>query len=126
MDVGSFTFDDVFAQVEPKLTTLENKMPHELKTTLRVEEFCSKCPLTGFPDYAKFDIAITVPAGGKMVEQKALRVWLNKFTDVDAYQEEITAAVKQVILNSTDLKPEQVRVVAYWKGRGGISAEIVV
>ena len=52
--------------------------------TLHCPEFTSLCPLTGQPDFAK--ITINYIAGKKMVESKALKLYLFSFRNHGDFQ----------------------------------------
>ena len=118
-DVGRFSMQDVFDQVPLELTTITNDTDYEFESVLTTDEFSSYCPWTGHPDYATVHIHATIPPGEKIIEQKALRDWLNLFRSVDAYQEEITMAIKHMYLHNCPTA--DIDVAVSWKGRGGIS-----
>ena len=115
------SLEDVFDQVPAKIKTIKNEMGL-VESAWTIEEFSSFCPATGFPDYARIEIFTTVEKGGDFIEQKEFRNWLNLFRNVDAYQEEITAAISKLFTNHGIRN----KVIMYWKGRGGISNEVCV
>jgi len=126
-DVFRFSMEDVKEQ-NPwnDFPVIKNETEGTFVTKMVTSEFSSYCPWTGHPDYATLTIEYKIPPQGVAVEQKALRDWLNKFRTIDAYQEEITYAIKQMIHEVCQLPLEDIFVEVDWKGRGGISNKVTV
>jgi NADPH-dependent 7-cyano-7-deazaguanine reductase QueF len=120
-DVTRLSLEDVFAQIPSTIKTLRNETGRSMTCTWSISEFSSFCPATGYPDYATIEIEFEVAVDGVVPEQKDFRNWLNLFRNVDAYQEEITMAISELFAN---LGIEHT-VTMNWKGRGGISNEII-
>jgi len=80
-------------------------------------EFTSLCPLTGQPDFAR--IFINYIAHRKMVESKALKLYLFSFRNHGDFHEDCV----QKICNDLDrlLEPRYLEVVGEFTPRGGIA-----
>jgi 7-cyano-7-deazaguanine reductase len=85
-------------------------------------EFTCLCPRSGYPDFATFIITY-VPAG-KIVELKALKLYLNSFRDTAISHEEVTNKVFDDL--SRRLKPRYLEVVGDFNPRGNVKTVIKV
>ena len=83
-------------------------------------EFTSLCPLTGQPDFAH--IVIDYVPGEWIVESKSLKLFLGSFRNHGAFHEACTMTIVQRLLDL--LKPDWLRVGAYWYPRGGIPIDV--
>lgn len=126
LDSSKFTLKDVFSQVSKSLKTIKSELPFPFTIDMVVSEFTSMCPITGYADYASIRIGLLVKPGNSLPEQKSFRDWLTSFRDVDAYQEEITGAIKEVIHSTCGIAYEDIVVEATWNGRGGITNTVTV
>src|SRR5260221_13644034 len=74
---------------EAKLEAFENKHPDQnYVVSLICNEFTCICPLTGQPDFARFEISY-VPRE-KMVESKSLKLYMYSFRNHGAFHEDVT------------------------------------
>ena len=80
-------------------------------------EFTSICPVTGQPDYAKFEI-LYVP-NEKCIESKSLKLYLGSFRNHGEFHEDVTNRIMEDIRGIID--PRFIRVFGDFNVRGGIS-----
>lgn len=80
-------------------------------------EFTSICPVTGQPDYAKFEI-LYVP-NKKCIESKSLKLYLGSFRNHGEFHEDVTNRIMEDIRGIID--PRFIRVFGDFNVRGGIS-----
>ena len=85
-----------------------------------IPEFTCLCPLTGQPDFARFEIDY-IP-DKKCVELKSLKLYMASYRDIGAFHEDNTNQVLKDI--STLIKPRFISIIGYWKVRGGITTTI--
>ena len=100
------------------LEVFDNKHPgKEAWTTFVCTEFTSLCPLTSQPDFAK--IFINYIADKKMVESKALKLYLFSFRNHGDFHEDCV----QKICNDLNklMKPKYIEVIGEFTPRGGIA-----
>lgn len=83
-------------------------------------EFTSLCPVTGQPDFAHFTIDY-VPMD-KLVESKALKLYMGSFRQHRGFHEATTMRVARDFLMAC--QPTWLRVVALWYPRGGIPIDV--
>ena len=104
---------------DPKLLEFfPNKNPGKLQWVSFVcTEFTSLCPLTGQPDFAR--IFINYIAADKMVESKALKLYLFSFRNHGDFHED---CVQKICNDLTALlQPKYLEVVGEFTPRGGIA-----
>jgi 7-cyano-7-deazaguanine reductase len=104
---------------DPKLLeSFPNKNPGSLQwVTFVCTEFTSLCPITGQPDFAK--IFINYIADQKMVESKALKLYLFSFRNHGDFHED---CVQKVCNDLTRLlSPRYLEVIGEFTPRGGIA-----
>ena len=83
-------------------------------------EFTSICPVTGQPD---FGILIIDYVPNKwIVESKSFKLYLNSFRNHGSFHEECSLEVAQCLVKL--LKPNWLRIGAYWNPRGGIPIDV--
>ncbi len=80
-------------------------------------EFTSICPMTGQPDFAKFEIAY-IP-DGKCIESKSLKLYLFSFRNHGEFHEDVTNRIMEDIIDK--IKPKFIRVWGDFNVRGGIA-----
>jgi len=85
-------------------------------------EFTCLCPRSGYPDFA--EIKITYVPNKKIVELKALKLWLNSFRDTSISHEAVTNRIFDVL--KKDLKPRRLEVVGDFNVRGNVKTVIRV
>ncbi|MFT3685939.1 MAG: preQ(1) synthase [Phycisphaerales bacterium] len=88
------------------------------------EEFTSKCPMTGHPDFAtivlRYQPAAANTTAGKngCVELKSLKLYYQSFRDQGIFYEGVTNQIRDDLAKL--LNPTWLQIVSHWKGRGGI------
>ena len=103
------------------LDTFDNpNIKDDYLINMDIPEFTCLCPLTGQPDFARFEINY-VP-DKKCVELKSLKLYMASYRDIGAFHEDNTNQVLSDI--STLIKPRFISIVGYWKVRGGITTTI--
>jgi 7-cyano-7-deazaguanine reductase len=92
------------------------------------EEFTSKCPMTGHPDFGtvvlRYQPAPAKSAAGKngCVELKSLKLYYQSFRDQGIFYEGVTNQIRDDLAKL--LRPTWMQVVTHWKGRGGIRSVV--
>ena len=100
------------------LDTFDNpNIKDDYLINMDIPEFTCLCPLTGQPDFARFEINY-VP-DKKCVELKSLKLYMASYRDIGAFHEDNTNQVLRDI--STLIKPRFISITGYWKVRGGIT-----
>lgn len=87
---------------------------------LSCPEFTSICPITGQPDFAH--LVIDYLPSKKLVESKALKLYLFSFRNHGAFHENCTVQIAKDIIKC--IKPKWLRIGGYWYPRGGIPIDI--
>jgi len=85
-------------------------------------EFTCLCPRSGYPDFAVIRILYTPDK--KVVELKALKLYLNSFRDQSVSHESVTNQIFDVLKNA--LKPRCLEVVGDFNVRGNVKTVIRV
>ena len=85
-------------------------------------EFTCLCPRSGYPDFAA--INITYVPNRKIVELKALKLWLNGFRDQSISHEAATNLIFDALKKS--LKPRALEVTGDFNDRGNVKTVIRV
>ncbi|HYA86332.1 MAG TPA: preQ(1) synthase [Nitrospirota bacterium] len=85
-------------------------------------EFTCLCPRSGYPDFAT--IKITYTPDKKVVELKALKLWLNGFRSQHISHEAVTNLIFDTL--ATNLKPRALEVVGDFNVRGNVKTLIRV
>ena len=83
-------------------------------------EFTSLCPITGQPDFAH--LVIDYAPAKRIVESKALKLFLGSFRNHGAFHEDCTIAIGKRIVAT--IKPKWLRIGGYWYPRGGIPIDV--
>jgi 7-cyano-7-deazaguanine reductase len=105
------------------LEVWDNPNPdREYTIEISYPEFTCLCPRSGYPDFAK--INITYVPNKKIVELKALKLWLNSFRDKSVSHEAVTNVIFDVL--KKDLKPRRLEVVGDFNVRGNVKTVIRV
>lgn len=110
------TYKDTYA---PKvLEAFENKhRDNDYWVTFNCPEFTSLCPITGQPDFAT--IHINYLPDVKMVESKALKLYLFSFRNHGGFHEDCVNVIMKDLIKLMD--PKYIEVVGIFTPRGGIS-----
>ncbi len=85
-------------------------------------EFTCLCPRSGYPDFAT--IRVTYTPDKKVVELKALKLYLNSFRDQSISHEAVTNLIFDVL--KKNLKPRSLEVVGDFNVRGNVKTVIRV
>ncbi len=85
-------------------------------------EFTCLCPRSGYPDFATINISYTPDK--KVVELKALKLYLNSFRDQSVSHESVTNLIFDALKKS--LKPRSLEVVGDFNVRGNVKTVIRV
>lgn len=83
------------------------------------DEFTSKCPITGQPDFCY--IRIIYHPNKLCVESKSLKLYLQSYRNENGFIEELCVKITNDFVKK--IKPHFVRVVLKSTPRGGISVE---
>ncbi len=100
------------------LETFQNKHPeNDYMVTFNCPEFTSLCPITGQPDFAK--IVINYIPDEKMVESKALKLYLFSFRNRGDFHEDCINIIMKDLVKL--MSPRYLEVKGIFTPRGGIS-----
>jgi 7-cyano-7-deazaguanine reductase len=103
------------------LETFENEFPQRDYTIeITCPEFTSVCPKTGQPDFAT--LTITYIPDQKCVELKSLKLYLQSFRNDGIFYENVTNRILDDLVSV--LAPRQIKLVASFTPRGGISTRV--
>ncbi|GER93550.1 NADPH-dependent 7-cyano-7-deazaguanine reductase QueF [hot springs metagenome] len=106
-----------------KLEVWDNPNPErDYEINISFPEFTCLCPRSGYPDFAT--IKINYVPDKKIVELKALKLYLNSFRDVHISHEEITNRIYSELEKA--LKPRFLEVVGDFNPRGNVKTIIRV
>ncbi|MBZ0157201.1 MAG: preQ(1) synthase [Alphaproteobacteria bacterium] len=108
---------------EAQLEIWDNPNPErDYEITITFPEFTCLCPRSGYPDFATFTIHY-VP-DRKIVELKALKLYLNSFRDIHISHEESTNRIYAELEKL--LRPRFLEVVGDFNPRGNVKTVIRV
>lgn len=100
------------------LESFENKhQDNDYWVTFNCPEFTSLCPITGQPDFAT--IHINYIPDVRMVESKALKLYLFSFRNHGAFHEDCMNIIMKDLVKLMD--PRYIEVIGIFTPRGGIS-----
>lgn len=100
------------------LEAFDNKNPGQFQwVTFVCTEFTSLCPMTGQPDFAK--VFINYIADKKMVESKALKLYLFSFRNHGDFHENCVQTICNDLVKL--MQPKYIEVVGEFTPRGGIA-----
>ena len=94
----------------------------EQRIVTETKEFSAVCPYSGLPDYAVLRIEY-VP-GGRCIELKSLKYYVNSFRNVGIFQEHATARIAGDLWRV--LEPKQLEVRTVYNVRGGFDTTCTV
>ena len=103
------------------LETFDNPYPgRDYTIDIVCPEFTSVCPKTGQPDFGTLRIKYT--PGGKCVELKSLKIYLQQYRNMGIYYE---AATNQILDDlAAAIHPRRLELSAEFTARGGISTTV--
>lgn len=90
--------------------------------TLECDEFTSKCPVTGQPDFAR--LVIQYQPGNWIVETKSLKLYLQGFREWGDFNEVIAERIAGDLYDR--LEPVWIRLTGHFAARGGIRVNAVI
>jgi len=106
-----------------KLEIWDNPCPdRDYTIEISYPEFTCLCPRSGYPDFAT--IGITYVPDRKIVELKALKIWLNGFRDKSISHEAVTNLIFDRL--QKDLKPRALEVTGDFNVRGNVKTVVRV
>lgn len=89
---------------------------------IEIPEFTCLCPITGQPDFARFELEF-VP-DQRNVELKSLKLYVVSFRNQGAFHEAVTNRVLEDLVGT--MQPRFLRITARWNVRGGIYTTVIV
>lgn len=108
---------------EGKLITFPNPRPgRRYDIDIELPEFTCKCPFSGYPDFAK--IKLSYVPNEKVVELKALKLYINGFRDRYISHEESVNEILDALVEACD--PLSMTVCGDFLPRGNVSTVITV
>jgi 7-cyano-7-deazaguanine reductase len=111
------------AITEAKLEIWPNPNPErDYEINISFAEFTCLCPRSGYPDFAT--IRITYVPNKKIVELKALKLYLNAFRDKHISHEAVTNLIFSELKQT--LKPKFLEVIGDFNPRGNVKTIITV
>ena len=106
---------------EGKLTTFTNpRIGRRYTVQISLPEFTCKCPFSGYPDFAT--IHVTYIPHEKMVELKALKLYINSFRDRYISHEEAVNVILDDMVAACD--PLEITVKGDFTPRGNVHTVI--
>lgn len=104
------------------LQVFPNPAPHRDYTIhFAIDEFTCLCPLTGQPDFARFQIEMVCDK--LCIELKSLKMYFWSYRNEGAFHERVTNTILDDIVKAT--QPRFARIRADWNVRGGIYTDVV-
>jgi 7-cyano-7-deazaguanine reductase len=108
---------------EAKLEVWDNPNPdRDYTIEITYPEFTCLCPRSGYPDFAT--IRVTYVPDRKIVELKALKLWLNAFRDQSISHEAVTNRIFDIL--KKNLRPRKLEVTGDFNVRGNVKTVIRV
>ncbi len=97
---------------------------HEKNYTINIElpEFICRCPRSGYPDFAKINISY-IP-NKKVIELKALKLYINSFMDRYISHENAANEIFDTLYEK--LEPKQMKLTADFNPRGNVHTVIEI
>ena len=89
-------------------------MNRDYEISIEFPEFTCKCPFSGYPDFATLNI-IYQP-NKKVIELKAIKLYLNSFRDQKISHEEVTNKIIDKLIDASDPKWMQLKVDFHPRG----------
>src|SRR4051812_20944672 len=118
---GAGRDDPRIRKAAQELVTFPNAYPdREYVVRIECPEFTAVCPMTEQPDFGRIDIEY-VPAG-RLIELKALKLYLQAYRDVGVFHETVTNAILDDLVRV--LEPRRIVVLGDYNLRGGIKTVV--
>ncbi len=100
----------------------DNKHGKKYKIKITLPEFTCKCPRSGYPDFAT--IKIEYSPNKKVIELKALKLWINTYADKYISHEDVINEIYDILYKN--LKPKRLKVVGDFEPRGNVHTLIKI
>ncbi len=111
----------VISQAE--LICFENPKPgRPYEISIELPEFTCKCPFSGYPDFAV--LRLLYQPGLKVIELKALKLYINSFRDQTISHEEVANKIIDDLVEACN--PEWMQLEADFNPRGNVHTLIKV
>ncbi|ELS02411.1 7-cyano-7-deazaguanine reductase [Xenococcus sp. PCC 7305] len=111
------------AIAEGELITFPNpRMGRRYKVDISLPEFTCKCPFSGYPDFAT--IKVTYYPDEKVVELKALKLYINSYRDRYISHEEVINQILDDFVAACD--PLEANIVGDFSPRGNVHTVVEV
>ncbi|HYA75583.1 MAG TPA: preQ(1) synthase [Burkholderiaceae bacterium] len=108
--------------VSNPLASFPNPSPErDYLVRIEIPEFTCLCPITGQPDFARFELEF-IP-DRRNVELKSLKLYVVGYRNQGAFHEAVTNRVLDDLVAL--MAPRFLRVTARWNVRGGIYTTVV-
>ena len=78
------------------------KNNRDYEISIYFPEFTCKCPFSGYPDFAT--LKITYQPNNKVIELKAIKLYLNSFREKQISHEEVTNKILDDLVEASDPK----------------------
>ena len=109
-------------RVSNLLETFPNPNPErDYLVRIEIPEFTCLCPITGQPDFGRFELEF-VP-DRRNVELKSLKLYVVSYRNQGAFHEAVTNRVLNDLVAA--MAPRFLRITARWNVRGGIYTTVV-
>lgn len=106
----------------PAIEAIPNAYPgRDYEITIEALEFTSRCPRTGHPDFGT--ITIDYVPGKKILELKALKIYLQGFRERGVFYETLVNDILDVLV--ANCRPRAMTVTGRFTGRGGLKSTVV-
>ncbi len=111
----------VIAKAE--LICFPNPSPQRIyEVSIELPEFTCKCPFSGYPDFAT--LKLTYQPGSKILELKALKLYINSFREVKISHEEVANKILDKLVDACS--PVWMHLEADFNPRGNVHTVIKV
>ncbi len=106
-----------------ELISFPNPSPQRIyEISIELPEFTCKCPFSGYPDFA--NIKLTYQPGEKILELKALKLYINSFREVKISHEEVANKILDKLVDASN--PIWMNIKADFNPRGNVHTVINV
>tara|TARA_Y100001968_G_scaffold236897_1_gene220211 strand:+ start:544 stop:975 length:432 start_codon:yes stop_codon:yes gene_type:complete len=104
-----------------KLTCFPNQNQNrDYEISIDFPEFTCKCPFSGYPDFAT--LRIIYQPHKKLIELKAIKLYLNSFRDKKISHEEVTNKILDDVVEASE--PKWIQLEADFNPRGNVHTVI--
>ena len=111
------------AIAEAELICFDNpRQGRPYDVAISLPEFTCKCPFSGYPDFAKFQL--TYQPGPRVLELKALKLYVNSWRDQAISHEEVVNRILDDLVAAA--APQLMELVADFNPRGNVHTVITV